>query len=162
MIERTKQDIKMKTLFIASDHAGFELKQKVLRYLNQDKNLQVTDMGVHFTNGNVSRVDYPDYASLVAQKVNQNKGMGILICGSGQGMCMRANKYPQVRAALCWDIPSAQLARQHNDANVLCLGGRLLPFALADQIVKVFFDTPFNKELRHQSRIQKISQPLYH
>ena len=152
----------MDKVFIAADHAGFDLKEKVKKNISQTcKSIQLIDLGVHLSSdGKLQKVDYPDYASLVAQKVNQKEGMGLLICGSGQGMCMRANKYTHVRAALCWDIPSTLLARQHNNANILCLGARLLPFNLAYQIIKVFFETEFDESSRHQKRVEKISQEI--
>ena len=151
----------MNKIFIAADHAGFDLKERIKRNMKKtDHHLELIDLGVYLDDGQVQKVDYPDYASTLARKVNQKEGMGILICGSGQGMCMRANKYSYVRAALCWDLPSTQLARQHNNANVLCLGSRLLPLTLTDQIVKTFFETKFDCHSRHQVRVQKISQQL--
>ena len=151
----------MDKVFIAADHAGFDLKEKIKNNITQVSNhIELVDLGVHLSDGKLQKVDYPNYASLVAQKVNQKEGMGILICGSGQGMCMRANKYPHVRAALCWDRPSTILAREHNNANVLCFGARLLPFTLVDQIIKTFFETPFDEQSRHQKRVEKISQEI--
>ena len=151
----------MDKVFIAADHAGFDLKEKIKKNINQPvHHVQLVDLGVHLSDGKLQKVDYPDYASLVAQKVNQKEGMGLLICGSGQGMCMRANKYPHVRAALCWDIPSTLLARQHNNANILCLGARLLPLTLAEQMIKLFFKTPFDEQSRHQKRVEKISEEI--
>ena len=151
----------MDKIFIASDHAGFDLKERIKKNIKQtNHHFELVDLGVHLNNGEVPKADYPDYASALAQKVNQKEGMGILICGSGQGMFMRANKYPYVRAALCWNIPSTLLARQHNDANILCLGSRLLPFTLADQIVQTFFNTKFDNHPRHKTRVQKISQEI--
>ena len=151
----------MDKVFIAADHAGFDLKERVKKNINQIcKSIQLVDLGVHLSDGKLAKVDYPDYASLVAQKVHQKEGRGLLICGSGQGMCMRANKYPHVRAALCWDIPSTLLAREHNNANILCFGARLLPFTLVDQIIKTFFETSFDEQSRHQKRVEKISKEI--
>ncbi len=151
----------MDKIFIAADHAGFNLKEKIKTNIGQTlSHISLIDLGVHLSNGKLQKVDYPDYASLVAQKVNRKEGMGLLICGSGQGMCMRANKYPYVRAALCWDIPSTILAREHNNANILCLGARLLPLTLVDQIIKTFFETSFDEKSRHQKRVEKISQGI--
>ena len=151
----------MDKVFIAADHVGFDLKERVKKNINQIcKSIQLVDLGVHLSDGKLAKVDYPDYASLVAQKVNQKEGRGLLICGSGQGMCMRANKYPHVRAALCWDIPSTLLAREHNNANILCFGARLLPFTLVDQIIKTFFETSFDEQSRHQKRVEKISKEI--
>lgn len=122
-------------------------------------NVEFIDLGVHASNGQPQPSDYPDQASLLAEKINEDL-MGILICGSGQGMCMRANKYPHIRAALCWNETSVKLARQHNDANVLCLGGRLLSFPQAHHIIQIFFKTPFEGHQRHQRRLQKIANPI--
>lgn len=141
----------MDKVFIAADHAGFDLKEKI-------KTKEFIDLGTH----SCESVDYPDYASQLAQKIHQKEGRcwGILICGSGQGMCIRANKYPYVRAALCWDETSTRLARQHNDANVLCLGSRRLSLTTVQCILKVFFQTPFDGHARHKRRVEKLSYPL--
>lgn len=135
-------------ILIASDHAGFELKQQLL---NLDFDFQ--DLGPH----SADSVDYPDYADKVANLVNQNpnKTQGVLICGSGQGMCMRANKFQNVRAALCFTENQAQLARQHNDANILCLGSRVTDLQISILIIKKFFSTPFEGG-RHQNRVNKL------
>jgi ribose 5-phosphate isomerase B len=109
---------------------------------------------------NEDRVDYPDYADLVAKKIQDSpKDIGILICGSGQGMCMRANRYSQVRAALVYNEEIARLSRQHNDANVLCLGGRVLQHDLALSLVKIFLETEFEGG-RHLNRVQKLGREL--
>ena len=142
-------------VFIAADHAGFSLKEKVKQ---THSHLQFNDLGTHLSGNTLLKVDYADYASQLATRVNKGEGWGILICGSGQGMCMRANKYQHVRAALCWDVASTKLARKHNDANILCLGARLLPFTLVDQLIQIFFETKFDHQSRHQKRIQKISK----
>ncbi|MGE3757976.1 MAG: RpiB/LacA/LacB family sugar-phosphate isomerase, partial [Pseudobdellovibrionaceae bacterium] len=99
-----------------------------------------------------------DFADLVAKKVNQGDCMGILICGSGQGMAMRANRYPLVKAALCWTPEVAKLAREHNSANILCLGARLIDESTCVQIVKTFFTTAF-AEGRHTHRVRKMEKP---
>lgn len=158
-------------IWIASDHGGFELKQKVIRMLSQktvERGYEIHDLGTDSTDS----VDYPDYATAVAKNLHsftlidsnqpengQLMEVGILICGSGQGMAMRANKFPHIRAALCWDLESAKLSREHNDANVLCLGGRLIDHELALRMVEVFLTTPFAGG-RHQARVAKVSAPV--
>jgi ribose 5-phosphate isomerase B len=140
-------------IMIASDHAGFELKSQIL---NKMRILNWKDLGTH---ANAS-VDYPDFADLVGAYIQKNPNQkAVLICGSGQGMCMRANKYPNVRAALVYNTEIAQLSREHNDANVLCLGARFLNFEQAEKIINVFFETPFQGG-RHQQRVDKIMGPL--
>lgn len=141
---------------IASDHAGFEVKQKII-----DK-YKTTNAFLDLGPASDERTDYPDHADSVAKyisKSNDSKEIGILICGSGQGMAMRANRYPQIRAALCWSEESAQLARAHNNANILCLGGRLLSFDLICKIIDAFLATPFEGG-RHADRVQKITAPI--
>lgn len=138
---------------IASDHAGFETKQKIIaKYKDR---LEFVDFGP----ATDERTDYPDYADKVAAHVSSGSGIiGLLVCGSGQGMCMRANKYPLIRAALCWNEESAQLSRAHNDANVLCVGGRLLEFDNICKMIDVFLKTPFEGG-RHAERVKKINVP---
>jgi len=141
-------------ILIASDHAGFELKEYLKKKLTQ---YFFEDLGP----SSESRVDYPDFAKKVCEKIkpedtNQNPTQfGVLICGSGQGMAMTANKYPHIRAALCWDHTTARLSREHNNANILCLGGRLIPFSLACEIFEIFMKTEFAKG-RHSDRVKKI------
>ncbi|TVQ65981.1 MAG: ribose 5-phosphate isomerase B [Balneolaceae bacterium] len=136
---------------VASDHAGFEAKRQVIEILEQMGHLPV-DFGTH----SPESVDYPDFAVLVAKKVNDEENPnGILICGSGQGMCIAANKYPNVRAALVYSEKSARLSRQHNDANILCLPGKELDRQQLQEIVKVWLDTDFEGG-RHQRRVEKI------
>ncbi len=136
---------------IASDHAGFEAKELVKQIL-KEQDITTIDYG---TNSDDS-VDYPDFAKLVAQAVNNgDHEMGILICGSGQGMCMTANKFPKVRAALVWNEELAKLSRQHNKANVLCLPGRFLGKDELRTIVTSWLQTGFEGG-RHQKRIDKI------
>lgn len=146
------------TVWVASDHAGFELKAKILEMLALKANslsYSYKDLGPF----NEERVDYPDFADLVAQKVTQNtQDLGVLVCGSGQGMAIRANRYPKVRAALVWSPEVTQLSRQHNDANILCLGGRVLDHHLALQLVELFLTTPFEGG-RHKDRVTKLSKP---
>lgn len=142
----------MKVL-IAADHAGFDLKTQLIHSeIFKSLNIEIEDLGPM----NNQSVDYPDYAKLVAKRVNEDVLLqGILICGSGQGMSITANKFPKVRAALCLDENMAMLARAHNNANILCLGSRLSSFELAKKILSVFFKTPFEGG-RHQTRVDKI------
>jgi ribose 5-phosphate isomerase B len=143
----------MNNLLLASDHAGFELKQHIKDVLRR--------LGVPFDDlgpDSDERVDYPDFAHRVASAVSRGAAQrGLLVCGSGQGMAITANRYPGVRAALAWDEPSARLARQHNDANVLALGGRLIDHALAERIVQAWLETPFEGG-RHAARVAKIDR----
>ncbi|HLA09386.1 MAG TPA: ribose 5-phosphate isomerase B [Pyrinomonadaceae bacterium] len=138
---------------LASDHAGYEEKEKLKPLLRE--------IGIDFEDlGTVSEdsVDYPDYAVKVARRVANNEAeLGLLVCGSGIGMSIAANKIPGVRAALAWSEESARLARQHNDANVLTIGARTTPAAEIPKIVRAFFLTPFDGG-RHSARVAKISE----
>ncbi len=143
------------TIPIASDHAGFELKSAVISYL-QSKGYEVKDYGTY----SAERADYPDYAHPLASAIN--KGLykrGILICGSGNGVSMTANKYPNVRCALCWNEELAALARQHNDANIVSMPARFIPEELALRIVDTFLSSTFEGG-RHTQRVKKINQLL--
>lgn len=143
-----------KTVYIASDHAGFALKSKIVKKM-QNQGFNVLDLGPNTED----RTDYPDYADKVCASLkNKTSDFGVLVCGSGQGMAMRANRYSYIRAALCWDTESAQLAREHNDANVLCLGSRLVPEDTVYSILDVFFQQGFAGG-RHQERVQKLALP---
>ncbi len=136
---------------IASDHGGFPLKEIIKKYLDELGH-ECEDFGTM----NEESVDYPDYASKVAKAVSENKfNKGILICGTGIGMSIVANKFPSVRAALCYDTETARLSREHNDANVLALGGRTTDSKLAKEIVHVWLTTEFSGE-RHLRRVNKI------
>ncbi len=136
---------------IASDHAGYEAKEMVKKIL-REHDITTIDYGTESDES----VDYPDFATLVAQAVNNgDHDMGILICASGQGMCMTANKYPRVRAALAWNDEMAKISRQHNKANILCLPGRYLNEDELRTIVTSWITTSFNGG-RHQRRIEKI------
>ena len=142
-----------KIIPIASDHAGFEAKELVKKIL-KERDFTTIDYG---TKSDES-VDYPDFATLVAQAVNNgDHELGILICGSGQGMCMTANKYPKVRASLAWNEEVAKLSRQHNNANVLCLPGRFLDEDELRSIVTSWLEASFEGG-RHQRRVDKIEQ----
>lgn len=136
---------------IASDHAGFEAKENVKEIL-EELGQTAEDLGTYSDES----VDYPDFAVKVAEDVNSgNHSRGILICGSGQGVCMTANKYPNIRAALAYDEESAVMSRKHNNANVLCLPGRKLTSTELKQIVEAWLDTDFEGG-RHERRTNKI------
>ncbi len=138
-------------ILIASDHAAFDLKQHLVVFL-KGMHHEVDDLGV----ARVESVDYPDFAHRLAEGVQRGDGVqGILICGTGLGMSMAANRHTGIRAALCHDAYTAAMARKHNDANVLCLGARVLGVGVAEQIVRVFLSTPFEGG-RHQRRVDKI------
>ena len=143
---------KGKEIAIGSDHGGFELKEYLKNYLeNQDYKL--VDYGCFSTES----VDYPDIAHPIAEAVSNGKyERAIIICGSGNGIQMAANKHRYVRAALCWDIEQTRLTRQHNDANILSLPGRFIDFKLAAEMVNVFLNTEFEGG-RHSVRVNKIS-----
>ena len=141
----------MKTIFISSDHAGFKLKETIKDYLS-NKKIKFMDLGP-FDN---SRVDYPDYAHKVARKVKVNKSnVGILVCGSGTGMNIAANKHKNVRAAQCFNLKSTKLSRLHNDANIITLGSRLISKKNALKLISVFLNTKFDGG-RHLKRVKKI------
>ena len=141
-----------KPIAIGSDHAGFEYKMGLIKWL-EEKNFSVLDKGVHENKS----VDYPDYAHPVANEVeNGNAAFGILICGTGNGVCMTANKHQQIRAAMCWDSDVAKLVRLHNDANIICLPARFIALELAKNLVDVFMETGFEGG-RHARRVEKIS-----
>lgn len=141
----------MKTIFIGSDHAGFELKTKIMEALKTS--YRVIDKGCFSKDS----VDYPDYADEVCRTLSSSD-VGILVCGSGQGMAMRANKYQHIRAALVYNTEIAKLSREHNDANVICLGSRFIDFENAYQCVTEFLKTDFAQG-RHQQRVAKVSRP---
>ena len=141
----------MRKIFIASDHAGFDLKEIIKKYLSKNK-LTYQDLGPE----NDKSVDYPIYAHNVAKKVKVNKkNIGILICGSGTGMNIVANKHKNIRAAQCFNLKSTKLSRLHNDANIITLGSRLLTKKNALSCVSVFLNTKFEGG-RHLKRIKKI------
>ncbi len=135
----------------ASDHAGLPLKRVVLAHL-EERGIAAEDLGTF----DEASVDYPDFAHRLAERVAMETGtIGILICGTGIGMSMTANRHPGVRAALCHDAYTAEMARRHNDANVLCMGARVLGPGVATQLVDVFLATRFEGG-RHERRVQKI------
>ena len=141
----------MRKIFISSDHAGFKLKEAIKVYLSKKK-LAFQDLGPH----NDDRVDYPDYAHKVARRVKISKNnIGILVCGSGMGMNIVANRHKNIRAAQCFNLKSTKLSRLHNDANIITLGSRLLTKKNALSFVGVFLKTKFEGG-RHSVRIKKI------
>lgn len=141
------------TVALGCDHAGWELKERLKAWLIQAGH-QVLDFGTH----SPDPVDYPDYAIQVADSVANGKAeRGVLICGTGIGMAMAANKIPGVRAAFCPDLFTARLSREHNDSNVLTLGGRLMGREMAIEILDIWLATPFQGG-RHSRRIAKITE----
>jgi ribose 5-phosphate isomerase B len=144
--------MKPKNIAIGSDHAGFELKEKVRLWL-LDQGIALKDYGTYSEDS----VDYPDFAHAVAGDVEAGKHeMGILVCGTGIGVDMAANKHQGIRSALCWNKDIGKLAKSHNNANVVCLPGRFISLEEAKEILNVFFATEFEGG-RHQNRINKIS-----
>ena len=140
-----------KTVILASDHAGFKLKEEIKKFLIK-KRKKVLDLGTK----NTSSVDYPDYAHLLSKKMKKSENQfGILICGSGIGMSMAANKHKNIRAALCYDTKSTKLSRQHNNANVMTIGAKLIKKNIALKCVSTFLETDFSRG-RHLRRIKKI------
>jgi ribose 5-phosphate isomerase B len=138
---------------VGSDHRGVELRAKLISFL-QELGQEVIDVGSY----DGQDVDYPDVAALVARKVaSKEVDRGILLCGTGVGMCIAANKIPGVRAAPCHDDITAEVSRRHNDLNVLCLSGDLLGEKLADRLVEIWLNTPFEGG-RHARRNEKIAQ----
>ena len=143
--------MRLKKIFISSDHAGFKLKEDIKSHLSKKK-LSFQDLGPF----NDDRVDYPDYAHKVAKKVKAKKSnVGILVCGSGMGMNIAANRHKNIRAAQCFNLKSTKLSRLHNDANIITLGSRLLTKKLAINCVNTFLNTKFEGG-RHSKRIKKI------
>ena len=142
--------VKSESVIIASDPAGFKLKEEVKNFLIK-KRKKVLDLGTK----NIGSVDYPDYAHLLSKKINSNRKFGILICGSGIGMDMTANKHKNIRSALCYNLKSTKLSRQHNNANVMTIGARLIKKSVALKCVSTFLKTDFDGG-RHLRRIKKI------
>jgi ribose 5-phosphate isomerase B len=141
----------LKKIFLSSDHAGYKLKESIKLHLDKKK-IKYIDLGPFSSD----RVDYPDYAHKVAKKVKINKNnAGILVCGSGMGMNIAANKHKNIRAAQCFNLRSTKLSRLHNDANIITLGSRLLSKSIALKCVNIFLSTKFEGG-RHAIRIKKI------
>lgn len=142
-------------LFLGSDHAGYRLKDKVKKYLDAKK-IKYQDIGVF---SDKKKVDYPDYAFLVGKRVAKlRNNKGILVCGTGTGMCIAANKVKKIRAIYAPDVKTAYSGRRHNDANVLCLSGQFTKIDLAKRIVKTWLSTPFDQVKRRIRRIKKIEK----
>ena len=143
--------IKINNIVMASDHAGFKLKEDIKNFLLK-KRKKVLDLGTNNTNS----VDYPDFAHRLSKKIKKNsKQLGILVCGSGIGMDMTANKHKNIRAALCYSVKSARLSRLHNNANVIAIGSRLTSRNVALKCVSTFIETKFEGG-RHLRRVKKI------
>ena len=141
-----------KTVCIASDHAGYNLKEVIKDHL-VNKNVSIFDLGPM----NDNRVDYPDFARKVANRIKSKKSdVGILVCGSGTGMAISANKIKKIRAAVCYNLKSTRLSRQHNNANIIALGSRLIKKKLSLKLVEVFLETKFEGG-RHLKRVRKIN-----
>lgn len=137
-------------IYIGSDHAGFELKERLQKWLKENASYEVVDLGAF----NADPTDYPVIAREVAEKVQDNAGsFGVLICGSGEGVCMVANKAKGVRAALADTPERAKTSREHNNANVVCLGARFTDESISKQIVETFLTTEFSGEERHVKRV---------
>lgn len=143
------------TIAVASDHAGFDLKEVLKRDLQQAGH-EVLDLGTTST----ASVDYPDFGNAMAEAIASGRvARGVIVCGSGIGISIAANRNPKVRAALAHDVTSARLSREHNDANVVAFGQRLIGVETAREALKVFLDTPFAGG-RHAGRVAKLSKEL--
>jgi|TARA_B100000287_G_scaffold376822_1_gene378209 ribose 5-phosphate isomerase B len=141
----------LKTIFISSDHAGYNLKEQIKNKFKKKYNFQ--DLG---TKDSKISVNYPDYAHKLCKKVSHNnKNIGILVCGSGMGMSMAANRHKKIRAAMCYSIKNTKLSRLHNNANIITLGSRLIKKNIAFKCIEVFLNTKFEGG-RHKKRVRKI------
>ncbi len=139
-------------IYLGADHAGFHLKEELKKYL-KELGYEYKDLGNQELD---PKDDYPDFALVVAEKVTQTKEKGILICATGFGMAIAANKIKGIRAAVCWDEFTALQSREHNDANVLCLGGKVIDSETAKKIARIWLETEFVGEERHIRRLKKI------
>ena len=146
----TSKNMKSEIIVLASDHAGFELKELIKKFL-VNKRKKVVDLGTN----NKNSVDYPDFAHRLSKKIKNNNQYGILVCGSGTGMGIAANRHKNIRAAICYNIRSTKLSRQHNNANVMAIGARLIKKNVAIKCVNAFINTNFEGG-RHLRRINKI------
>ena len=141
----------MKNIFISSDHAGYNLKEKIIKKFK--KKYSFSDLG---TDNSKNSVNYPDYAHKLCRRVSNNaKNMGILVCGSGIGMSMAANRHKKIRAAVCYSVKNTKLSRLHNNANIITLGARLTNKTTAFKCIDVFINTKFEGG-RHKKRVRKI------
>jgi len=139
-------------LGIGSDHAGYAYKEAIIAYL-EGEGYTVKNFGTYTADS----VDYPDYVHPLANELDEGKlDMGILLCGSANGVCMTANKHQHIRAAICWENEIAELARKHNNANVICIPARYVALELAKEMVDTFLNTPFEGG-RHEKRVEKIA-----
>ena len=141
-----------KPVAVGSDHAGYEYKNLIVDFL-KSKGLEVKDFGTHSPDS----VDYPDFAHPVSNAVeNGEAAFGVLVCGSANGVAITANKHQDIRAAICWQTEISQLARQHNNANIICIPARFVSTTVAEQMVDAFFNTSFEGG-RHEKRVNKMS-----
>ncbi len=141
-------------LVIGSDHGGYELKLELIEHL-KERGFEINDIGCNST----ASCDYPIYAKALTEEINSGRAdLGILVCGTGIGMSMAANKVDGIRAALCHDVFSAEATRSHNNANVLCMGARVIGAGLACLIADTFVDTPFSNDERHIRRLSMFSK----
>jgi ribose 5-phosphate isomerase B len=151
-LSQTVKKMKKKLIPIGCDHAGFQLKEKIISHLI-NKGYEIEDFGCY----SEESIDYPDFGHLVASKVEENEGvLGVIICGSGNGINMTANKHAGVRSALCWKKELAELARQHNNANIIALPARFISLEEGIEMVDVFLSTEFEGG-RHGRRVDKIA-----
>jgi len=141
-------------IYLGADHAGFNLKEELKKYL-KELGYKYEDLGNQQLE---PKDDYPDFALAVAEKVAASKEKGILICATGFGMAIAANKVKGIRAAVCWNEFTALQSRQHNDANILCLGGKVIDLETAKKIVRIWLETEFTGEERHVRRLVKVKE----
>src|SRR5680860_1121346 len=143
-----------KKIYLGSDHAGYELKEKIKNFLESNE-YSYEDIG---SSKYAPADDYPDYAVLVANMVSKTGGYGILVCASGVGMCITANKVKGIRAVNAYNVKIAQKSREHNNTNILCLGQDYIDIETAKEIIKVWLATDFSPEEKHHRRVGKISE----
>ncbi len=141
-------------IYLGADHAGFNLKEELKKYL-EELGYEYEDLGNKVLE---SEDDYPDFALKIAEKVIETNEKGILICATGFGMAMAANKIKGIRAAVCWDDFTALQSREHNDANILCLGSKIIDSETAKKIVRTWLETDFSNDERHVRRLKKIEE----
>jgi ribose 5-phosphate isomerase B len=144
----------MNMIYLGADHAGWHLKEEIKKYL-EELGYEYEDLGNQELD---LQDDYPDFALAVAEKVVETGEKGILICATGLGMAMVANKVKGIRAAVCWDDFTALQSREHNDANILCLGGKVIDLETAKKIIRIWLETEFSGEERHVRRLKKIKR----
>lgn len=144
----------MKPIYIGADHAGFPLKEKLRKWL-EHKHVPYVDVGNKKLD---PKDDYPDFATVLARKVVADKSLGILVCGSAQGMCIAANKIKGARAVIPYSLREARLSKEHNNANILCLSGWFTHLHKSKRMIEVFLTTPFSQEPRHVRRLEKIKR----